>query len=862
MTKQKNLLSKILYNKFFLQLVLAIFMIGMAVFFISHEHLEVVKIKEQLIGCNTFYVLLGLLFTVFYILLMGLMYVNTFKAIGQKISLKSGVRLYLKRNLVSVFLPAGGFSSLLFFSGEVEREGASKSQIHLASTFFGFISIASVVVVAIPIMGYALLQNDISKTVVFGLVALILLALVFFLFLSSLLKKTWAYNFIARIKPSWAILLDEMIGSNIHIKNIWIALLFSTFIEIIGIIHLYIAMLALGVHPSLMASMIGYVTMVLLLMASPFLRGLGAIEVSVTYILGQYGYSVLIAASITLLYRFFEFWIPLMAGLISFISKKDNLLLRVLPASFIFLLGLVNIISAVTPAIPERLLFLKDWLPENLIVMSNGLVLFIGLIFIILCVFLLQGSKRAWYFGMFLTLFSITGHLLKGADYEEALFAFISAVVLWYTRTSYNLKSHPELTHISFKVFIIIILSILAYGITGLFLMDKKHFGIDFDFMSSLKTIVKLFFTFDSSGLVPHTVFARNFIYTIYFSSVAVLCFIFFSVLKPYFFKPFNSEEEKNLAARIIQKYGDSPLDYFKTYPDKLFFFSEDKDGFISFKVTRNWAVALENPVCRDEETSKELIRCFDQYCMENGWSSLYYRVPGKSLKIYQDFGKKSLPIGDEAIVDLNGFTLDGIKMKSTRNVLNRMRSEGLEVKFHTPPVSSNVLQKIETVSHSWLKVLHEKEMAFTEGVFNKKILTNHILVTVEDKEENIYAFLNLIPDNVMGEATYDMVRKSADAPNDILDLLFVNTFMYLKKQGFQTVNLGLAPLSGIEGDSITEMAVRWAYKNLKSLGHFKDLRNYKEKFSSRWEQKYLIYTYNYQLPQIPSALKRVSVGK
>jgi phosphatidylglycerol lysyltransferase len=862
MTNPKKLISKLFYNKFFLQLILAIFMIGMAIFFISHEHLEVVKIREQLIACNVWYVLLGLFFTVVYMLLMGLMYVHCFKAIGKKITLKSAVRLYLKRNLVSVFLPAGGFSSLLFFSKEVEEEGASKSQIHLASTLFGFISILSVVVVAIPILGFALFQHQIGQAELWGFVGLVSMVLVFFLLLFSLFKKTWAYRLLSRIRPSWILILDEMIGHDIRKKDIWVTLLFSTFIEIIGIVHLYIAMLALGVPASLLASMIGYITMVMLLMASPFLRGLGAIEVSLTYILGQYGYPVLIAASITLLYRFFEFWLPLLSGLLSFITRKDNLVLRVLPAFILFVLGLVNVVSAITPAIPERLLILKDWFPEDLIEMSNGLVLVMGLLLIILCVFLLQGSKRAWYVGLCLTILSMLGHLLKGADYEEALLAFMAAGTLWYTRGSYQLKPHPELTRISYKVLIISVISLLVFGITSLYLMDKRHFGVEFEFWASVKAILRMFFLFDSTGLEPHTLFARNFIYTIYIAGGSVLCFIFFSVLKPYFSKPYNSEEDKALAKKIMEKYGGSTLDYFKIYPDKLFFFSEDRDGFISFKATRFYAVALENPVCKNELASKKLIQSFDRYCQENGLTSLYYRVPGDSLKLYKKLGKKSLPVGDEGFVDLTAFTLEGGKMKAMRNALNRLQSEGLEAKVYTPPIREGLLQKLELVSHSWLKELHEKEMAFTEGVFDRSILKTQTLITVEDKEERVYAFLNLIPDDVSGEATYDMIRKSADAPGGVLDMLLVHTFLYLKSLGFQTVNLGLAPLSGIEGASLTEKAVRYAYENLKFLGHFKGLRKYKEKFSSRWEPKYLIYTNNYQLPQIPNAIKRVSIGK
>ncbi len=154
-----------------------------------------------------------------------------------------------------------------------------------------------------------------------------------------------------------------MIGQSINRTQLGLTLLFSIGIEIIGIVHLYIAMLALGFTPSWPAAFIGYIAMVLILIASPFLRGLGAIEVTLTFILGQFGFPVIAAASITLLYRFFEFWLPVIAGLGSFISRKNNIVLRILPPLIIFSLGIVNIISSITPALPGRLKLVHEFLP-------------------------------------------------------------------------------------------------------------------------------------------------------------------------------------------------------------------------------------------------------------------------------------------------------------------------------------------------------------------------------------------------------------------------------------------------------------------------------------------------------------------
>jgi phosphatidylglycerol lysyltransferase len=862
MVKSKSFISKLLYNKFLWQLIFSSFLIGIAVFFIRHENLELIKIKEHLSNSNPWIVTVGILLTGVYITFQGQMYVYCYKALSIAIPLKVAVRLYLKRNLISIFLPAGGVASLAFFTGEVESRGASKSQVHLASTFFAFISFLSILVVAFPIFGYAIISYKLQKAELFGFVFLILVITGLFFILYSISKKGKAYQWLSKIRPAVALTLDEMITQAVDRKKLIITLFFSIGIEILGIVHLYVAMLALGFEPSLPAAFIGYIVLVLILVASPFLRGLGAIEVSLTYILGQFGFPIIAAASITLLYRFFEFWLPLIAGIVSFISRRNHIILRILPPLIIFALGVVNILSSITPALPERLKLVNEFLPKSLIFNSNEIVLVVGLLLVILSVFLFQGSKRAWYIALALTAVSAAGHVMKGADYEEAILALIAALSLIYTRAHYTLKPHQRLTRISYFVLLFSVAAALLYGIIGFYFIDKRHFGIDFHFWACVKIVFKMFFLFDDSGLVPLTTFGKHFLYSIYIFGGSVLSFILFSLLKPYFSKPFNPEEDFILARKLLKKYGNSPLDFFKTYPDKFIFLSKDRDGFISFKMTRYFAFVLENPVCKDDEKLLKLVQEFDEFCIGNGFVSIYYRIPQQTLALFRNLGKKSFPIGEEAIVDLTTFTMDGGKMKATRSAINRLTSEGFDIRIYQPPIKEGLLQKLEMVSSNWLSDMKEKEIAFTQGVFDKVILKEQTIITVEDTEERVYAFLNLIPDYAPGEATYDLIRKVDDAPNGILDLLMAKTLLYMKEQGYKSANLGLAPLSGIEGTNLAEKTINFAYENLKAFGHFKGLRKYKEKFFPIWEKKYLVYNYDFHLLQIPNALKRVSEGK
>ena len=82
--------------------------------------------------------------------------------------------------------------------------------------------------------------------------------------------------------------------------------------------------------------------------------------------------------------------------------------------------------------------------------------------------------------------------------------------------------------------------------------------------------------------------------------------------------------------------------------------------------------------------------------------------------------------------------------------------------------------------------------------MFRWNELKNQTIITVENPEEKVIAFLNIIPDFAPVEGTYDLIRKTEDSPHGVMDFLIVEFFKYMKSQNYLKVNLGFAPMSGI----------------------------------------------------------------
>ncbi|MCC6938533.1 MAG: DUF2156 domain-containing protein [Flavobacteriales bacterium] len=129
----------------------------------------------------------------------------------------------------------------------------------------------------------------------------------------------------------------------------------------------------------------------------------------------------------------------------------------------------------------------------------------------------------------------------------------------------------------------------------------------------------------------------------------------------------------------------------------------------------------------------------------------------------------------------------------------------------------------------------------------------------MENKGERVLAFLNMIPDHTPGGSTYDLIRAATDAPRYAIDLLVVKYFETVKALGYKSVNMGLAPMSGIERPAeLSGRALKFAYERISASGHYKGLRAFKEKFAPGWRNKYLVFDHDFDLFFIPMALKRL----
>ena len=158
-------MSKLLFNrlhfvgKHYGREIFAIFLLLVGVYFFRKERNELASLSEQLHAANTLWLFLGGMVTVLYVLLQAGMYVSSYKAVGTVITWPQAIELFLKRNFLSVFLPAGGVSSLAYLPSGLRKTIPGKTQSYQASALYAFIGVFTVLLVGVPLLGCLFFQS-------------------------------------------------------------------------------------------------------------------------------------------------------------------------------------------------------------------------------------------------------------------------------------------------------------------------------------------------------------------------------------------------------------------------------------------------------------------------------------------------------------------------------------------------------------------------------------------------------------------------------------------------------------------------------------------------------------------------------
>jgi phosphatidylglycerol lysyltransferase len=509
-----------------------------------------------------------------------------------------------------------------------------------------------------------------------------------------------------------------------------------------------------------------------------------------------------------------------------------------------FLAGAVLLFSGATPAVASRLTWLARGVPIPLLEISHFFASVIGVTLLLLSRALARRSVAAWAFSSLALAAGIVTSLLKGADYEEAMMLTVILVALVAARRTFDRKAAVFDEPWSAPWFAAVVAVVAASVFLGTFSFKHVEYSSELWWQFEMQA--------DASRFLRASVGA----------GIAVLVFGLRYLLNPGPpASPRPTEQELRDAARVADSF---PCTYahMALLADKSLIWNRSGSGYAMYAIQGRTWVMLHDPVAPAEEVNG-LLRAFIDRVDDYDGVPVAYEIHPDYLQHYARLGLTHVKIGEEAVVPLPNFSLDGRARKGLRTSVHRLEREGLQFHILSGSEVEMRMKELRQVSDEWLARKAVAEKGFSLGFFDEEYL-RRCPVAVLERDGRIEAFTNLLVGRPGGELSIDLARYRGSAPPTTMEGLYAHVMLWGRDRGYSRFNLGMAPLAGVasvHGPLVWGVLARYIYEHGAELYNFQGVRAFKEKFCPVWEPRYLAYPGGFALARALADVSALIAG-
>ncbi|MGN6424577.1 MAG: phosphatidylglycerol lysyltransferase domain-containing protein [Asticcacaulis sp.] len=498
---------------------------------------------------------------------------------------------------------------------------------------------------------------------------------------------------------------------------------------------------------------------------------------------------------------------------------------RLIPQIFgvvMFAAGALLLISVLTPIDPAALPYVKKWLPLGLVEFSHAIGAAIGVLMLFTARGLWERIDTAWYMALFLLCLGAVVSVTRELALTNAVLLTICALLLIPCKDAFNRRSHLMSLSVNW-VWIGLSLGTLAGVVwVGFYIYQHVPYArsmwVNFSYHAS----------------------AARFLRALVVMGVTVTILILYRLFGIARQLPPEPDEADMERLKQVVADASNPQAWLAFLRDKHILWNDAQSAFIMYGVSGNQWVVMGEPVGAKAETEALCWRLKEMASLSNARLS-FYQVSPRLLPLMIDLGLVPYKIGEEAVVNVQGFDLAGKKGYGLRQVVRRFEAAAARFEVIAPEDLAAHMARLREVSDAWLKAKSGKEKGYSLGSFQDDYmrLTPVAVLRIEGR---IMAFANLWPTSDRTLLTLDLMRYDPASPPGVMDYLFLQLIFYARDSGYQHFSLGLAPLAGLQARPLSSAWPKLAALIWEIGGefyNFEGLRAYKEKFRPDWEPRY-----------------------
>jgi lysyl-tRNA synthetase, class II len=540
-------------------------------------------------------------------------------------------------------------------------------------------------------------------------------------------------------------------------------------------------------------------------------------------------------------------WVPVTTGIVA------------------FLLGLAYIIEGFRTRIiyshlKHPLHRLTEIAPGVLAILPRVADVIIGLLLLMLSHGLRRRKRRAWEGVTLLLAFSVVTHaVLPGRHIVPAVVTVALLIILWLYRKEFYAVGDPRTRWSALWALIGLAIADVVIGLA--YISVSKGLDADYTFGQRLQSVIYGLLGF--GGPVNFTSETRGDIFSFLMGGLGLftLIVVLYLFLRPAKQQGKLSDQDATRIRELLARQGvrDS-LGYFTLRTDKSIIWSATGKSCIGYRVLSGVMLASGDPL-GDPEAWPGAINAFLDEADRHAWvpAVLGCSELGAETWCREGGGLTALELGDEAVVNVADFTLQGRSMKNVRQMVTRVCRNGYVAEIRrTGDIPRAEINRMISQADSWRGSPTERGFSMALGRVGAPGDEDCVIATAT-KDGVLCAILNFVPWGPDG-LSLDLMRRDRSAQPGLNDFLIVETIKSAPDLGVKRISLNFAMFRAAleRGERIGAGPVLRAWRGILLFAsrwfQIESLYKFNAKFCPEWVPRFFVYTGTRDVPRISLA--------
>ena len=307
----------------------------------------------------------------------------------------------------------------------------------------------------------------------------------------------------------------------------------------------------------------------------------------------------------------------------------------------------------------------------------------------------------------------------------------------------------------------------------------------------------------------------------------------------------------------LLERYGErDSLGYFTLRDDKSVIWSPTGKSCIGYRVLSGVMLASGDPI-GDSEAWPGAIHAFLDEAARHAWVAAVIGCSELGAEVWCREGDlTALELGDEAIVTVAEFSMEGRAMRNVRQMVKRVARQGYAAEVRrVGDVSADEIKRLVRQADSWRGSPTERGFSMALGRVGGNCDDGCVIVTATENGV-LRAVLHFVPWGTDG-LSLDLMRRDRGASPGLNDFLIVETIKHGADLGVKRISLNFAMFRAAleRGERIGAGPVLRAWRGvllfMSRWFQIESLYKFNAKFSPQWVPRFLVFPNSRDLPRI-----------